>query len=282
MVQEFGKPATPCCRACWAILRPLAQTFKHLQNKGDRCGRWSRNYGQISETVVVEKRWASPRKNGRCQRIIEWVLSISPTLTIGSNIAGKQTLKTVVVVISSAIRRSSSGKCLGARHGPLSWAGVGALVVTCAHGMLLVNPRKSIKAAVGAIFVRLRLLLIHSFTMARAGTWKEELSSTHRPQDTELLLRKRLPARLLSNERLPARLLSNGESTGHDPMVENSRPLATENLGHPPAFATEAERIVSETASELLSDKYLLKGKVPQCQDWLDAWAESTEQVAFS
>ena len=64
-------------------------------------------------------------------------------------------------------------------------------------------------------------------------------------------------------------------------MVENSRPLATENLGHPPAFATEAERIVSETASELLSDKYLLKGKAPQCQDWLDAWAESTEQVAF-
>ena len=81
---------------------------------------------------------------------------------------------------------------------------------------------------------------------------------------------------------LPARLLSNGESTGHDPMVENSRPLATENLGHPPAFATEAERIVSETASEMLSEKYLLKGKVPQCQDWLDAWAESTEQVAFS
>ena len=47
-------------------------------------------------------------------------------------------------------------------------------------------------AAVGAICVRLRLLLIHSFTMARTLKWKEELSSTHRPQDTELLLLHRI------------------------------------------------------------------------------------------
>ena len=42
-----------------------------------------------------------------------------------------------------------------------------------------------------------------------------------------------------------------------------------------------AEEIVAETLSEVLDERHLLKGRVPQGQDWLDAWSETTEHLAF-
>ena len=41
------------------------------------------------------------------------------------------------------------------------------------------------------------------------------------------------------------------------------------------------EEIVAQTVSQVLEEAHLLKGKVPQGQDWLDGWDETTEQVAF-
>ena len=43
----------------------------------------------------------------------------------------------------------------------------------------------------------------------------------------------------------------------------------------------DTAKVIDEARSEVLDDRRLLKGRVPQGQDWLDAWAESTEQVAF-
>ena len=65
-----------------------------------------------------------------------------------------------------------------------------------------------------------------------------------------------------------------------------SRPLATKSLANEnteddTARLTEAGKVVAETESDIFDDRWLLKGRVPQVQDWLDAWAESTEQVAF-
>ena len=68
---------------------------------------------------------------------------------------------------------------------------------------------------------------------------------------------------------------------------EISRPLATrktpgdsvdESVG---PGQVEKKKLIAETASEVLDDSSLLKGRVPQCKDWLEAWAESTEKVAF-
>lgn len=42
----------------------------------------------------------------------------------------------------------------------------------------------------------------------------------------------------------------------------------------------EAKEIVAETVSQVLDDRHLPMGRVPQGQDWKDAWAETTEQVA--
>ena len=39
--------------------------------------------------------------------------------------------------------------------------------------------------------------------------------------------------------------------------------------------------MADEAVAELADDKSLLKGRVPQVDDWVDAWAESTEQVYF-
>ena len=41
--------------------------------------------------------------------------------------------------------------------------------------------------------------------------------------------------------------------------------------------------MIAEATSEVVDseDSRLLKGRVPQCQDWLNAWSESTEQIAF-
>jgi hypothetical protein len=59
------------------------------------------------------------------------------------------------------------------------------------------------------------------------------------------------------------------------------RPLADEKTEDDTVFATETENIIAEATSEVLDDSRVLKGRVPQCQDWIDAWAESTEQMAF-
>ena len=78
------------------------------------------------------------------------------------------------------------------------------------------------------------------------------------------------------SQRLPARIIE----------VAESRPLATECLadgrnGEDTAQSTDAAKLVAETASAVVDDRNLLKGRVPQIQDWLDAWAESTEHMAF-
>ena len=39
--------------------------------------------------------------------------------------------------------------------------------------------------------------------------------------------------------------------------------------------------MADEAVAELADDKSLLKGRVPQVDDWVDAWAESTEQVSL-
>ena len=39
--------------------------------------------------------------------------------------------------------------------------------------------------------------------------------------------------------------------------------------------------MADEAVAELVDDKRLLKGRLPQVDDWVDAWAESTEQVSF-
>ena len=83
-------------------------------------------------------------------------------------------------------------------------------------------------------------------------------------------------------QRLPARLL-------HDAGEKRTagRPLATEgtvdSMEHDvdQVIATESKKVVSDVISQGLSDSLLLKGRVPQVADWIDAWAECTEQVAF-
>ena len=66
---------------------------------------------------------------------------------------------------------------------------------------------------------------------------------------------------------------------------EISRPLATRKTPGDSVDESvgpgQVEKLIAETASEVLDDSSLLKGRVPQCKDWLEAWAESTEQVAF-
>ena len=46
-------------------------------------------------------------------------------------------------------------------------------------------------------------------------------------------------------------------------------------------MSVPAGEIISQTTAEVQNDSCLLKGRVPQPEDWLDVWAESTEQIAF-
>ena len=52
------------------------------------------------------------------------------------------------------------------------------------------------------------------------------------------------------------------------------QPLAEE-------MSVPAEEIIAQATAEVQNDSCLLKGRVPQPEDWLDTWAESTEQIAF-
>ena len=44
---------------------------------------------------------------------------------------------------------------------------------------------------------------------------------------------------------------------------------------------TALEQCIEAAKKETLQDRQLLKGRVPQGSDWLECWAESTEQVSF-
>ena len=61
------------------------------------------------------------------------------------------------------------------------------------------------------------------------------------------------------------------------------RPLANAGVskGSDGAVTELAASVADEAVAELADDKSLLKGRVPQVDDWVDAWAESTEQVSF-
>ena len=61
------------------------------------------------------------------------------------------------------------------------------------------------------------------------------------------------------------------------------RPLANAGVskGSDEAVAELSASVADEAVAELADDKSLLKGRVPQVDDWVDAWAESTEQVSF-
>ena len=80
-------------------------------------------------------------------------------------------------------------------------------------------------------------------------------------------------------QRLP-QLLLNGRAAD---AAGDIRPLANDGVskGSDGAVAELAASVADEAIAELADDKNLLKGRVPQVDDWVDAWAESTEQVSF-
>ena len=63
--------------------------------------------------------------------------------------------------------------------------------------------------------------------------------------------------------------------------TEAARPVAEEANEQDAALAKEARASVMEATAAAKKAGNLLKGRVPQAQDWLDAWAESTEKLAF-
>ena len=60
-----------------------------------------------------------------------------------------------------------------------------------------------------------------------------------------------------------------------------TRPSADESAVGDSFLEAETKKLIAECTPEVLNDSHLLKGRVPQCQDWRDAWVESTEQIAF-
>ena len=61
--------------------------------------------------------------------------------------------------------------------------------------------------------------------------------------------------------------------------TETIQPLS-DNVSQPVAD-NMAEKCIAAATDQVLEDGALLKGYVPQVQDWLSAWAESTEQISF-
>ena len=80
-------------------------------------------------------------------------------------------------------------------------------------------------------------------------------------------------------QRLPQRLLNECAADA----AGDIRPLASAGAskGSDEAVAELSASVSDEAVAELADDKSLLKGRVPQVDDWVDAWAESTEQVSF-
>ena len=76
-------------------------------------------------------------------------------------------------------------------------------------------------------------------------------------------------------QRLPQRLLNEyvADAAGDIPQLASAGASAIAELS-----ASAAD----EAVAELADDKSLLKGRVPQVDDWVDAWAESTERVSFT
>ena len=62
---------------------------------------------------------------------------------------------------------------------------------------------------------------------------------------------------------------------------EAVRPVAEEANEQDAALAKEARASVMEATAAAKKAGNLLKGRVPQTQDWLDAWAENTEKLEF-
>ena len=83
----------------------------------------------------------------------------------------------------------------------------------------------------------------------------------------------RASSRLL--QRLPQRLLNECAADA----AGDIRPLANAGVSKcsDEAVAELAASVADEAVAELTDDKSLLKGRVPQVDDWVDAWAESTE-----
>ena len=46
-------------------------------------------------------------------------------------------------------------------------------------------------------------------------------------------------------------------------------------------MVTVASSCITEARHDYVDDKQLLKGRVPQSDDWVKAWAECTEKLAF-
>ena len=66
------------------------------------------------------------------------------------------------------------------------------------------------------------------------------------------------------------------------PVADNMatiQPLA-DNVSQPVAD-NMAEKCIAAATAQVLDESALLKGYVPQVQDWLSAWAVSTEQISF-
>ena len=55
----------------------------------------------------------------------------------------------------------------------------------------------------------------------------------------------------------------------------HDRPLAVDIV------EAKTKALIAEASTTILDDNRVLKGSVPQCDDWLSAWAESTEQISF-
>ena len=53
-----------------------------------------------------------------------------------------------------------------------------------------------------------------------------------------------------------------------------------EAIALPVAEASAAD-IIAAAKADVVEDRQLLKGRVPQAQDWLRCWAEATEKIAF-
>ena len=60
------------------------------------------------------------------------------------------------------------------------------------------------------------------------------------------------------------------------------RPLAEDEPKRSSYHATVYAKSVAEATAQVLEDERVLRGRVPQCKDWLNAWAESTERGTMS
>lgn len=82
---------------------------------------------------------------------------------------------------------------------------------------------------------------------------------------------------------LPARLLPEPSDSTFEAASSIARPMLNDEDTEKAADALpmHTSNVISEAMSDVVSDRHILKGRVPQCQDWVDCWAESTEQTAF-